>query len=258
MKNALVYGIVLASFVGIGLVFTNSLSSRREAPRLDLPSLVSGRTSVAPSGVTAEERRELAPFSRIEVNGAGQVDLTLGTQEQAVVTADQAALPYVETEVRDGTLVLGLKSGAPGRLGTVRYAVSAKAIKGIKISGSGNVQVTGTLGGEAASFLSEGSGNLSAAVDLKKAEVRIRGSGDVKLSGTAEGLDIGIFGSGNVDAEALSGDTVTANVAGSGNVEVGTYQSVTAKIAGSGDVVYGGSARVSSQIVGSGKVRSRD
>lgn len=258
MKNALVYGVALAAIVGVGFSFANNLSSRSVPTLPDLRGIVSRHTETALSGKTAEERRVVAPFTRIELNGSGQVELSLGGEEAVVVSADEAALSFVETEVRDGVLVLGVKHGAPPRLGSVRYAVSAKSVDELKISGSGDVKVTGTMTGESVRFLSDGSGDLSAAVELAKAEVRIRGSGDVELSGRAGALDIGIFGSGNVDAEELSGDAVDANVAGSGSVELGAFGTVNAKIAGSGDVVYKGSAKVSSQIFGSGKVRSRD
>lgn len=258
MKNALVYGVALAAIVGVGFSFSNNLATRAVPALPGFRGIVSQHAGSALSGKTVQERRVVAPFTRVELNGSGQVELAFVDEEAVTVSADEAALPFVETEVQGGVLVLGVKHGAPSRLGSVRYAVSAKSVVELKISGSGNVKVTGKMTGESVRFLSDGSGDLSADVDLRSAEVRIRGSGDVELSGKAGTLNIAIFGSGDVDAENLSGDAVDANVAGSGNVDLGAFGTVNARIAGSGDVVYQGSAKVSSQILGSGKVRSRN
>lgn len=261
MKNAIVYGAALAIIVGVGASFVDKLHTRARGPSIDFRGLSSTiLTRGGPlSGKTVEEKRVLPAFGKVELKGAESATIAIGSGDSAaVVSADESILSYVETEVRDGTLVIGMKNGSPSRTGTVRIAVSAASLSEIVTSGSGDIEIVGTLGGDSVALRSDGSGNIRAAVDVEAADIRISGSGDIDLSGRAEVADIGIFGSGNVRADDLAGLKVSANVAGSGNVRVGIFSVVDANIAGSGDVVYGGPARVSSRILGSGKVRARD
>ena len=92
-------------------------------------------------------------------------------------------------------------------------------------------------------------------LDARRVEVRIEGSGDVTLSGRADQLDVRVAGSGNAHTFDLDVGAVTAEIAGSGNVETSVTDRLDARIAGSGDVVYRGDPRVSSQVLGSGDVR---
>lgn len=256
MKIFVKYALALALLVAAGTAF---VSKSREGS-LRLPAFVERAAPgklVESSGRVLSERRVLEDFGRVELSGSGTVVVRLGDENAVTVTADGAALPYVETELRDGALRLNLKPGIRVPGAPVRYEVTAKRLSAVKTSGSGSITIETPLSGEKIELRSEGSGDIVAVVDAEEADVVIAGSGDVRLGGRAAELDLAILGSGGVSAAGLSGASADVKVMGSGGVELGAFQEIEANIAGSGDVVYAGNPRVSSRVLGTGKLRSK-
>lgn len=258
MKNLVKFSIAFFLVVAAGTLFvTRGLDDSRRPPRL-LEHLTSlERKRVPASGTIAEERRQLGDFSRVELNGSGSVEIVLGEESGVSVRADRNVLAHVETEIRDGVLMLGVKPGIHFTGTQISYAVTAKNLAMVKTSGSGDVRIEAPLETDELELRSEGSGEIEAQVKTRKLSIKIAGSGDVDLGGSSEDLSISILGSGSVDARKLSGRSANANVAGSGDVELGSFETIEANIAGSGDVVYDGAPRVTSRVLGSGKLRSR-
>jgi hypothetical protein len=100
-----------------------------------------------------------------------------------------------------------------------------------------------------------GSGDVDAG-SARRLKARIAGSGDVRADSVGE-IEAEIAGSGDVKVRRANGPA-HAQVAGSGNLEVagGTTPRLEAEIAGSGDVRFGGDVgTVEAKIVGSGDIR---
>jgi hypothetical protein len=94
-----------------------------------------------------------------------------------------------------------------------------------------------------------------AELQADKVGVKISGSGNVSLSGNGDELGIAIAGSGKINAESFEVDKADIKVSGSGNCKVFASDDLSATIAGSGNVVYKGSPKVNTVISGSGKVK---
>ncbi len=90
---------------------------------------------------------------------------------------------------------------------------------------------------------------------LKDVEVSISGSGNIQLSGTAEMVNAKISGSGNAECTNLVTDEVSASISGSGNIKVQANKRLEASISGSGNIYYKGAASdVQKRVAGSGRV----
>jgi len=258
MKKLVVLVLGMAVLVGAGLSFKASLGSpsRLRLPDFGIKELIAD-SKIELSGKMAEERRPLSAFSKIELTGSGKLIVNLDAQPGALIKADENILPMVVSEVRGDTLHLGPRPGALFTGGTIVYEISAQSVELVRTSGSGDIEINGIVTGNELALQSEGSGKIRAKVDVKELESRIAGSGDVEVSGTAEDFSLLILGSGNVRGKELSGEKVKANIAGSGNVDLGTYKEIDVNIAGSGDLSYTGNPKLSTRVAGSGKVRSR-
>lgn len=257
VKNLVKYLIVLSLLVGVGAFFVVRVADAPREPMKILEYFSPKASALQASGIVEEVLRSTGDFSRLELSGSGSVVVALGKENSVLVKTDRAFLDSIETEARDGTLRLGVKNGVRLNGPRVTYEVTAKSLSAIKTSGDGDVRIVAPLTAAETEFRTEGSGSIDALVDSKKATIRIAGSGDVRLTGKAEEVTIQILGSGGVAAAALSGGKATADVKGSGSVELGTFSELEANIAGSGDVVYAGAPRLTSRVIGSGKLRSR-
>lgn len=195
-----------------------------------------GGPTIEGSGTSASEKREVPAFTRVRLDGAADVKITVGQAQSVTVNADDNIVPIIVTEVRGGdTLVITSRQSYTARA-RVRVDITVESLEAVTILGSGNVEASGVK-----------SPHFAATVN---------GSGDVTLQGDGNTIECAIAGSGNIDAMRFAAVRGTARVTGSGNVDLNASDSVDAQITGSGDVRYrGGAKEVKQTISGSGAVK---
>ncbi len=211
------------------------------------------------NGNLKTETRELKGFTGISMNGNMNLDLSYGQSNTISIEADDNLLPYIETTLKDGMLVVKAKEDANLKSkNNLTVHVSMIRLTDLKLSGSGNVKGNGGFSNDGTTTISlSGSGNVSlSAKSFGQTNVAISGSGNISLKGgTTENLEARISGSGNIDCSDFVSTKATARISGSGNVEVNASKSIEANISGSGNVYYKGEATdVKSKALGSGKV----
>jgi len=196
-----------------------------------------GKNSIRGSGVSKTETRTVGDFRKIQVNGSCDVSVSVGSAAGLTVTADDNLLEYVVTEVRDGTLVVEMKSGSYSPSVHLKANATVPSLESLAIRGSADADVTGLSG--------------------DRFEVSIEGSGDAKASGKVGTVVAKVAGSGDVNVANLEARDATVEVSGSGDVEVWATDALTVSIAGSGDVGYKGEPKLTKSVAGSGSVRKR-
>ena len=60
------------------------------------------------SGDLVSETRDLAAFNTIVINTVAHIDVTLGTGQEAIVTADDNIIEFISTRVSDGALYISV------------------------------------------------------------------------------------------------------------------------------------------------------
>jgi hypothetical protein len=215
-------------------------------------------TRVQGSGTVVSELRHLPEFEKIRLEGQGKVEITQGSRPAIEITTDDNILPSIETEVRNGKLIISHESGRNLRPTRLNYTITVTDLEGVSVAGSGQVNSNQTLVSEDFYAKISGSGDISLAVETARLESNISGSGSVYLSGFTDSYDARITGSGDVDAFDLQTIDSSVVITGSGNCRVSVSDNLHAKITGSGDVLYKGHPRIRRSITGSGKVRDRN
>jgi hypothetical protein len=85
--------------------------------------------------------------------------------------------------------------------------------------------------------------------------LRISGSGDMRIAGKADEVEVHISGSGDVKAAKLATERASVSISGSGEATVWAREALRVRVAGSGDVAYYGDPQVQKSVAGSGSVR---
>ncbi len=194
------------------------------------------------------------PFDRITL--AGPDNLTFVTQGEHAVSAtgDAEALKTLQFKVRDGELRIRRKSSGwtLGDSGEAMIAVSAPALRGLVLAGSGSAKVD-RMEGDEVKLTVAGSGDAAVGrLTAKELDGSIAGSGSLRLAGSADSTDISIAGSGSVKGENFRSDAVDVSIAGSGDVTMQSDGVVDASLMGSGDVTIKGKAKCTSSTMGPG------
>jgi len=201
--------------------------------------------------------RQVSGFDRIEVSGGGSMDILQDGTEALIIETDDNLMQYVTSEVRGGTLYLGLETGLrsflPSRL---HFTLHVKDLAGINTSGSWDVASASLHSGKL-SILISGSGKAKIdSLTADELDTTVSGSGELDLTGEVGKQDINISGSGKVLAGDLKSQSAAVSISGSGKVTVWAIGILTVHVSGSGNVSYYGSPQISYDQSGSGSIHS--
>jgi Putative auto-transporter adhesin, head GIN domain len=214
--------------------------------------------SVKGNGHIQKETRNIGSFNSLISNGSINVKISYGSPKELTIQADENLLPYVETNLQNGTLTIKSKNNTNLRSKTgITVFLSMDQIKSLKLSGSGKIIGNGAFTNDDKTIIAiSGSGNLSLNFDtFKDLDLFVSGSGNIKLNGNSKTMSAHISGSGNIDCSDTRTNDITASISGSGNIKVYADNSVDASISGSGNVFYSGNPqKIERKVSGSGKV----
>ena len=181
----------------------------------------------------ASEMRNVSTFSRILIEGALDLNVSVGGSQSVEVSANEDYLDKVETSVRGDTLLIEMKKGRWRRNTDVVVNISVAELNGLKIEGAADVDIDG--------------------VDSEDFDLTIDGAGDIDISGKCITAEFEINGAGDIDAEEFRCEDVEITMNGAGDADVFASRRVVATINGVGDIdVYGKPSDVRPRIAGIG------
>jgi len=193
----------------------------------------------------AQKHITLEQFTAIDLRGSLNAVYKLDSTWAIEVPEDNVTTQW---NLENKTLVL---NGAGSNI-----VVRSPDLQKINISGSGSISAEDTMELHDLNIDISGSGKVKMNyVKAKNIEANMRGSGKIILGGSAQSLNANLAGSGKIITHKLNVDRAEVNVSGSGTASVWVSDSLTANIAGSGNLYYVSSPRTINQaIAGSGKI----
>jgi hypothetical protein len=166
-------------------------------------------------GTITTNSLEVDNFSKIRMEGADNVIISYGEEQEVKVTGHPNIISRIQTEVSNGTWDIELESGNYGDY-ELTYNITIPSIEGVSNIGSGNVTVEDSI-----------------SVDYFR---------------------VSLIGSGGFFGFPLSADQCDVDISGSGNIEVTAVEDMDVVVDGSGSVFYKGSPIIHEDITGSGRV----
>lgn len=207
------------------------------------------------SGRHRSEARAASGFDRVALNGIGHLVLTQTAQDSLTIEGDDNILPEITSQVSQGVLHLGVKSGTTIRPSLpIVYHLAMRNIAGIQQEGVATIQAR-SVQSDDLDLSVGGSGWVQ--IDQLQARnlgVAIDGSGSVRLAGDVGDQRVQIGGAGDYRADHLSSQSARVAIQGSGNCALWVAGKLDAEIFGSGNITYSGDPTVTRQIVGAGTV----
>ncbi len=193
------------------------------------------------------EIRNTEKFTAIQVSGSIDVYMSQGTETRVVVSAaDNNTRDKIITEVKNGVLIIGLKSISMtyNDRKNIRAYVSAPDLAKISMSGSTNFYVDGSL--RAQNLEIEMSGASDFKGDVVAENLRLNGSGsvDFNLGGSSKNLKISVSGASDVKAKGHIADFCDASASGSSDIYITVKEELKAVASGASDIKYYGNPSV--------------
>jgi hypothetical protein len=208
------------------------------------------------SGNVIQEDRDVSSFDRVATTSSGDVVITQTGQESLTVETDDNIMQYVETEVRGGTLYLGIKPGASVSTTRLRFTVTANDLAGLETSSSGDIE-SGSIDTDRLEVEVSSSGDIR--IDSLTAEtlaVKISSSGSVEVSGEVSEQDVNLSSSGKYRAGDLRSETVELTISSSGDATIWATESLDVRLSSSGSVNYYGNPQTDISATSSGDATS--
>jgi hypothetical protein len=217
-----------------------------------------GVRTIRGSGNVVTEERQVSGFDSVALSGVGRVIVTQGDEEALTIETDDNLMRYIETEVRNGTLELGLaRNTIPIPSQSIIFRVSVVDLTGLDSSGAGSFEI-GKVDTDRLKVTLSGAGDVGvdslSATDL---EVTISGAGNVELTGQVEAQEIDLSGLGSYNAPDLESRAASVRISGAGNTVIWVLDTLDVTISGAGNVEYFGSPEVTRDVSGAGRVTSR-
>ncbi len=95
--------------------------------------------------------RSTSGFDKVRTEGAFETDITAGAATtRVVVSGDRDVVDRVTTEVKDGTLVVGLRGGLHLFAHAPSITIALPALRGFTNAGAGSATLRGLAGGAVA------------------------------------------------------------------------------------------------------------
>jgi len=218
--------------------------------------ILTGCQVVSGSGNVVIEERQVVGFDGVALSGMGELTVIQADKTSVVIEAEDNILPFIETEVHQGVLHIGIKDGVAIRNSKpLKYTVTTPSISLLDVSGAGSISSEQIEADKLAIDVS-GSGEIMLAdITAVSLAVVISGNGEVLAQGEVDDQSITISGSGNYAAPNLVSNNAEVNVSGAGDALVWATDTLSVDISGSGKVAYQGEPQVNHSISGAGAVQ---
>lgn len=214
--------------------------------------------TVRGSGTVIEQNRNISDVSGVELSMPGTLHLSMGDEETLRIEAEDNLLPYIQTDVRAGRLVIQSQPGTnlrPTR--PIDYYLTVTELSSLAISSSGDIE-TEDLRSDSFSISISSSGNVSiSSLDCTSLRVKISSSGNVKVSElTADSISVDISSSGNLDIQNGRVEKQDVNISSSGEYRARDLESVSADVVltSSGEATLRVSDRLTGRLSSSGNI----
>ncbi len=193
------------------------------------------------NGDVKKETRNPGTFTKVHSSGTADVVITSGSNCAVTVEDDGNLLPYLETNVEDGTLHIHYQDGISVSHDHAKIYITAPTLSEVSTSGTSNITVSGLLQNpDKISFNTSGVGNIEGEVNAPAISVSISGEGTVKLHGRTKDFDCDITGVGHADCGNLESENTKVTVSGVGSAHVFASVHLSATVSGTGSVHYRG------------------
>jgi hypothetical protein len=193
------------------------------------------------NGNIRTENRNTGNFQAVKTSGSIDIEITNGSAYSVSVEDDDNVLPYIVTEMSNGTLNIHYQDATSINNDHAKVYITAPSLDKLSSSGSADIIIKDPLkNAQGIEMNVSGSGSIKGEVDAPSVSVDITGSGNVDLKGRTKDFECTVTGSGDVNCGGLQSENTTVKIMGSGNAHVFASVHLSASSFGSGDIYYGG------------------
>jgi hypothetical protein len=216
------------------------------------------RVGFVGSGNVVSEEREVSGFDEISVSTGINLFVEQTGQETLLVEAEDNILPKIESQVKNGTLLIRIKPMSFGGLNAtepINCYVTVEDISNIDASSGSNVNTDLLKSDELIIDMSSGS-NGYFEIDVDYLDLDISSGSKVEISGDADHQNADISSGSQYDAGDLISKEAIIDVSSGSRAEINVTEDLEVDISSGSSVKYIGSPEVKTDISSGGSLES--
>lgn len=194
------------------------------------------------SGNQVTRTRNVESFREIEVGGALKLVIKQDSSTSLRIVADDNIQDRIETRVSGGKLRIEM-DGNFCETGPITIYASSRLIEGVDASGAVEVLSDGTLSGERFTLDLSGSTKVNLLINTGEMRTDASGATEVTLKGQARSHEIGMSGSGDVEALDFVVGNYRINTSGASEIRINVLNNLDVESSGSSEVSYRGNPK---------------
>lgn len=194
------------------------------------------RADVKGSGKRITEKRNIAPFTSIETDGAFDIDVVCQKDVSMEIEGDDNIIPLVSSEVSNNVLKLK-PSQSYSASDPIKLRITVPNLEALMANGAGNIRITG--------------------VSNEKLQISSDGAPAITASGSTKMIGIDTNGAAKIDTHNLRAAHAVVDSKGVSKVDLGVSDRLDVTVSGPSHVTYRGDPVVNKTVHGPGKVEKR-
>lgn len=205
-------------------------------------SLLATATLAAPqgahvkgNGVLKQENRRVGNFSKIEVGGAVEVEVKVGSSPSLKIEAESNILPLYKTTVQGDTLKV-YHEGNISSSKTVRIWLTVPSLKGVNVSGASEMTIANLRGSQFGAQLS--------------------GASQLTAVGAVDALRLSASGASQLNLLKLTAKSATVDASGASQIDLSVSGKLSGDASGASEIAYRGKPTTSVSTSGASSIRA--
>lgn len=195
-------------------------------------------------------------INTINLNVPGTVLIENSPDFSVLVQTHEDILNNVVVTNTLGQLNISIPEPEKVKFEVFNIVIKTNLLREINNNSSAAVTVGPVMTFSASKINQNGSGNISiSGLNSSLSDITLAGSGDLTVAGTSDNVNLYLTGNGNIKGFSLEGNTVIANISGTGNIETKANVALGAIISGNGTIFYKGHPTTDINITGTGSVK---
>lgn len=191
------------------------------------------------------EKREIKPFSKIDVSGGIDVYLEQGDNISCKVEAPAFIINEIVTEVEGNTLVIKIKGNNFWKnFNSERVYITVKQLDKITASAGSDVYGKSSINTDQLFIESSGGSDVKLNVYAQKIGIESKSGSDIHISGEASYLIAVANGGSDIYAEELKVKSAQLKASGGSDIRSRVIKELEAVASGGSDIYYYGDPKV--------------
>jgi len=191
-------------------------------------------------------------FDRLEVNGQAVIKLSQGNTDQVIISGDAESQKALLVELNDDRLLISPAGGWKfWHKDRVQIEVVMRHVRAIALAGASELRASEALQVQRLTVQISGAAQLRLdALSGEAVSVQIAGSGEAQLRGQVQELNLRIAGKGRLNAEQLRAERGQLTVNGVATIGVWVEQKLRLDLVGFAKIDYWGTPEFQRNEVG--------